>query len=587
MKSMFKEDPVFKTNPETVGSLIRSIHEGSLALPNFQRSFVWDPKRTVELIKSIILRYPAGTLLTWEQSSSHRFDSRPFEEAPVISGVEPRRLVLDGQQRLTALYHALTGKGEYQFFIKAWPFIDLENRSLKPLEDVELETAIVAYDTRGRLRFNPLDEAWQLENGVFPLSKFQELWKSFKKFARSVTDEREEQDALEETLHQLREGYLQPLESYPFPVVDLPEHTSLLAVCNIFETLNKSAKPLGPFELLTAKFYPSGARLREWWESAQEEYPILTEFEVDPYNLLQSVSLRARGTAQRADILGKLTSNELIEHWDATVSAAADVLDMLKRECGVISLQWLPYGMILVPMAAIWPEISALRPQQRGQARERLRQYYWCSIFTENYDQGANSQVGADYKLLKDWVIGDKDSCQPPEAVENFNLTDADLLSARSNRKALYRGVISLLIQSGAKDFLWAQAISNSRPSEAKLETVQVFPKAWLSQNSIETAADLILNRIMVDGEARRSIKNRPIHEYLESQEAPVQAKLVDVLESHLINAQPEYGFRSGDYDEFLQERLSLVLEAIEQVTGQTVILDSEAGEPAAQRESY
>jgi hypothetical protein len=142
-----------------------------------------------------------------------------------------------------------------------------------------------------------------------------------------------------------------------------------------------------------------------------------------------------------------------------------------------------------------------------------------------------------------------------------------------------------LLVQSGAKDFLSAQAISNIRLSEAKLETVQVFPKAWLQQNSIETSADLILNRIMVDGEARRSIKGRPIHEYLKSQEAPVQTKLVDVLESHLINAQTEYGLRSGDYDEFLQERLSLVLEAIEQVTGQTVVLDPDAGEPAAQRE--
>ncbi|MGW1935853.1 GmrSD restriction endonuclease domain-containing protein [Streptomyces goshikiensis] len=580
MTSMFKEDPVFKTNPETIGSLIRSIHDGSLGLPNFQRSFVWDPKRTVELIKSIILRYPAGTLLTWEQSSSHRFDSRPFEEAPGNDGVEPRRLVLDGQQRLTALYHALTGKGEYQFFIKAWPFIDPENHSLKPLEDVELETAIMAYDTRGRLRFNPLDEEWQLANGVFPLSKFQELRKSFKSFARSVTDEREEQDALEETLHQLREGYLQPLESYPFPVVDLPEHTSLLAVCNIFETLNKSAKPLGPFELLTAKFYPSGARLREWWESAQEEYPILTEFDVDPYNLLQSVSLRARGTAQRADILGKLTSSELSAHWEATVTGAADVLDMLKRECGVISSQWLPYGMLLVPMAAIWPEISALRPQQRGQAQESLRQYYWCSVFTENFDQGANSQVGADYKLLKDWVIDGRGDSQPPEAVSNFNLTDADLLSARSNRKALYRGVISLLIQSGAKDFLSAQAISNIRPSDAKLETIQVFPKAWLQSQSHDSAVDLILNRIMVDSEARRSIKGRPIHEYLEAQEVQVQAKLADVLGSHLINSQSDFGFRSGEYDEFLQERLSLVLEAIEQVTGQTVVLDSEAGEP-------
>ncbi|GHF58506.1 hypothetical protein GCM10018790_40500 [Kitasatospora xanthocidica] len=578
MTSMFKEDPVFKTNPETVGSLIRSIHDGSLALPNFQRSFVWEPKRTVELIKSIILRYPAGTLLTWEQSSSHRFDSRPFEEAPEGIGVEPRRLVLDGQQRLTSLYHVLSGKGEYQFFIKVWPFIDESDYTLRPLEEVELETAIVAYDTRGRLRFDPLDEEWQLANGTFPLSSFHELRKSFRALSRAVVEDRERQDLLEETLHQLREGYLQPLESYPFPVVDLPESTSLLAVCNIFETLNKTAKPLGAFELLTAKFYPSGARLREWWERGQEEYPILVEFDVDPYNLLQSISLRARGSAQRTDILGKLTSDELKQFWDDSVAAAADVLDMLKRECGVISPQWLPYGMLLVPMAAIWSELRTLRPQQQAEARERLLQYYWCSIFTENFDQGANSQVGADYKLLKAWVV-DPDA-QEPEAVKDFDLTDADLLSARANRKALYRGVMSLLIQGGAKDFRSAQAVSNSRPSEAKLEAVQVFPKAWLQRNSSESGADLILNRIMVDGETRRSIKSRPIHEFVEAQDATAQKRLLETLESHLVNVEEGYGFRSADYADFLQERLSLVLEAIEGVTGQSVVMDSEVGEP-------
>ncbi|MFJ9771751.1 DUF262 domain-containing protein [Kitasatospora sp. NPDC101157] len=578
MTSMFKEDPVFKTNPETVGSLIRSIHDGSLALPNFQRSFVWEPKRTVELIKSIILRYPAGTLLTWEQSSSHRFDSRPFEEAPENTGVEPRRLVLDGQQRLTSLYHALTGKGEYQFFIKVWPFINESDYTLRPLEEVELETAIVAYDTRSRLRFDPLDEEWQLENGTFPLASFHELRKSFKALSRAVVEDRERQDALEETLHQLREGYLQPLESYPFPVVDLPESTSLLAVCNIFETLNKTAKPLGAFELLTAKFYPSGARLREWWERAQEEYPLLVEFDVDPYNLLQSISLQARGSAQRADILGKLTSDELKQFWEGSVIAAADVLDILKRECGVISPQWLPYGMLLVPMGAIWAELRALRPQPQAEARARLLQYYWCSVFTENFDQGANSQVGADYKLLKGWVTGQ--DAQAPEAVANFDLTDADLLSARANRKALYRGVMSLLVKGGAKDFRSAQAVSNVRPSEAKLEAVQVFPKLWLQRGSNEPSADLILNRVMVDGDTRRAIRGRPIHEYVETQDEAARKRLLETLESHLVNVEDGYGFRSADYADFLQERLSLVLEAVEGVTGQAVVLDSEVGEP-------
>ncbi|MFD5509468.1 hypothetical protein ACFWIB_17040 [Streptomyces sp. NPDC127051] len=79
--------------------------------------------------------------------------------------------------------------------------------------------------------------------------------------------------------------------------------------------------------------------------------------------------------------------------------------------------------------------------------------------------------------------------------------------------------------------------------------------------------ADLILNRILVEGETRRSIKGRHIHEFLDAQESSIQTKLMDALSSHLINTKSGFGFRNGEYGEFLQERLPLVLEAIEGVT--------------------
>lgn len=576
MSSMFKEDPVFKAAPESIGSLISSIHKGSIALPDFQRSFVWDPRRTVELLKSIISRYPAGTLLTWEQSTDSQFGNRPFEGAPSPDR-SPRRLVLDGQQRLTALYQALTGSGDYQFFMKVWPFIDRATGTLLDLEKVDLDNALMGYSLNGKMRFNPLDEEWQIANGVFPISSYGRLRPWFKKLARSVEDDREAADQLEEVLNQFRDTYLQPLESYAFPVVDLPANTSLVAVCNIFETLNKSGKVLGPFELLTAKYYPTGVHLRDLWDVACQQYTILVDFAVDPYSVLQAISLRVHGSAQRYDVLNRLDAVHIQDHWDATVAAFADMLDMLKRECGVVSAQWLPYGMVVVPMAAVYPEVSQLRPHFRSMARERLRQYYWCTVFTENFDQGANSQAGADYKLLRNWVTSETQ--QPPEAVSEFNLTDYDLMSARANRKALFRGFVTLLIRSGAKDFVTAQAISNLDPQTFILDGAYFFPKNWLQipgNNPDGHSSDLILNRLMIDKTLRRHAKERPFGEYIGAQEEADRRKLSDVMSSHLVPDGESSGIERSDYSLFLNERLTLLVEQIEEVTEQSLIYEAE-----------
>ncbi|MEU8592817.1 DUF262 domain-containing protein [Streptomyces globisporus] len=573
---MFKADPVFKASPESIGSLIEAIHDGSIALPDFQRSFVWDPKRTVELLKSIISRYPAGTLLTWEQSPNVKFGSRPFEGAPG-GAQQTERLVLDGQQRLTALYQALTGTGDYHFFMKVWPFINRSSGTLLSLEDVDLDSALMAYDLTGRMRFDPLDEDWQIANGVFPISSYDHLRPWFKKLARSVETDSDAADQIEEVFNKFRDTYLQPLESYSFPVVDLPAKTSLVAVCNIFETLNKSGKVLGPFELLTAKFYPTGVHLRDLWDTACQQYPLIVDFGVDPYNVLQAISLRSRGSAQRFDVLNRLDASGVREHWDATVAAFADVLDMLKRECGVISAQWLPYSMVLVPMAAVYPEVAQLRPQYRAPARERLRQYYWCTVFTENFDQGANSQAGADYKLLRGWVTGGAEDA--PEAVREFNLTDYDLLNARANKKALFRGFVTLLIQSGAKDFLTAQAITNLDQKGFILDGARFFPKAWLDgsgNNPDGHSSDLILNRLVIDKSLRRAIRDRPFGEYVAAQEEFDRRKYSDVLASHLVDDGEASGLERSNYNLFLQERLTLLVEQIEEVTGQSLIYESE-----------
>ncbi|WP_159046933.1 GmrSD restriction endonuclease domain-containing protein [Streptomyces sp. XY66] len=573
---MFKQDPVFKALPESTGSLVMAIEGGTIALPDFQRSFVWEPKRTVELLKSIISRYPAGTLLTWEQNDNLTFGYRLFDGVP-DSGRQPSRLVLDGQQRLTSIYQALTGTGDHKFFIRLRPFIDWESGTLKSLDEVELDDAIFSHDSRARSRVDPNDPEWQIANATFPVSEYGRLRPWFKKLARNINGEdRDAADELEELFNQFRDAYLQPLESYAFPVVDLPASTPLVAVCNIFETLNRSGKELTPFDLLTAKFYPLDVHMRDLWAEAQARYPLISEFNVDSYSLLQAVSLRARKSAQRADVLNKLTAPDVQKHWEVTVAGMSDALDFLKRQCGAVSSSWLPYGMILVPLAAVFADTINLRSTAKSEVMDKLRRYYWCSVFSENYDQGANSQAGADYRALREWLFteGGEDL---PEAVKNFSLTDSDLLLARSNRKALFRGVMTLLIQSGAKDFSSAQAISNI--GDASLEAIRVFPKRFIDPGAPGSDdlrdSELILNRILVDKDTKRAIRDRPLVDFIGEQEYGTQRKFEEVAESHLIETGELSGLLEKDYELFVRERLTLLIDLIESATARSLVYDA------------
>jgi len=56
----------FDTDKKRLLFVLDTIENRQLALPDFQRSFVWDPDATRELVVSIIRSFPAGTLLQME-----------------------------------------------------------------------------------------------------------------------------------------------------------------------------------------------------------------------------------------------------------------------------------------------------------------------------------------------------------------------------------------------------------------------------------------------------------------------------------------------------------------------------------------
>tara|TARA_B100001057_G_C22826550_1_gene941670 strand:+ start:111 stop:2261 length:2151 start_codon:yes stop_codon:yes gene_type:complete len=89
-----------------ISQIIDKIDEKQLFVPAFQREYVWKRQNAKDLISSLILEYPTGTMLTWETNNppelkgEHKYDER---QGAV-------KLILDGQQRITTLYMLMTGE---------------------------------------------------------------------------------------------------------------------------------------------------------------------------------------------------------------------------------------------------------------------------------------------------------------------------------------------------------------------------------------------------------------------------------------------------------------------------------------------
>ncbi len=101
----------------TLNNIFHMMENGSLTVPAFQRPYVWSTKAVKELFESINSGYPIGMLIAVEHDSDH-FESVSselslFPKADLNKLVSSKILwILDGSQRLTALYNVFLGNNE-------------------------------------------------------------------------------------------------------------------------------------------------------------------------------------------------------------------------------------------------------------------------------------------------------------------------------------------------------------------------------------------------------------------------------------------------------------------------------------------
>ncbi|UQY32970.1 DUF262 domain-containing protein [Pseudomonas fulva] len=90
----------YSVTPHPIETLLTWVKSGEIAIPEIQRPFVWEATRVRNLLDSLYQGYPVGYLIAW------RNPSVKLKDGTTSAG---KRILIDGQQRVTALMASLLG----------------------------------------------------------------------------------------------------------------------------------------------------------------------------------------------------------------------------------------------------------------------------------------------------------------------------------------------------------------------------------------------------------------------------------------------------------------------------------------------
>src|SRR5438046_2558895 len=94
-------DQQYSVNQHPIQTLLSWVQSGEIAIPEIQRPFVWDATKVRNLLDSLYQGFPIGYLIAWRNPKVRLKDG---------STSEGKRILIDGQQRVTALMAALLGR---------------------------------------------------------------------------------------------------------------------------------------------------------------------------------------------------------------------------------------------------------------------------------------------------------------------------------------------------------------------------------------------------------------------------------------------------------------------------------------------
>ena len=526
---------------EELGHILEKIEEGKIVIPEFQRDFVWKPEQVRELLVSVIAGYYIGTLIFIKEMSAN---ASPFK-VKTIKGVKNSisdmvEIVLDGQQRLTSLYYAknkpdypLKGRKNSHIF-----FVDLEK-----IRDKEWDNAVIAVSIADKKRLKVVRE----KPTVIEFSDLFKLPSELHKLVRERTGSEEHAD--------LALNLADRVKGYKLNIYYIDRDEPIETIVETFERINRTGTPLTVFDLLVARLFNYNIKLRDLLDEVKKYHKFAEVISGD--YIIKTIVLM-RGKAPTRKNMLEINPDDFETDW----RRACESLELAYRRLldkrtgyGVLDFEnWIPYETMIIPLAAM---IRYLKDKRLDSEKNYLKldAWYWASVFGNRYEHSTDSISKQDYDKMMKWF---NDDSAVPDFIEKFMPEDVDY-DVPTQRSAIFRGVVSLIVLKGAKDFISGQSPEYERE---KIQLDHIFPKSKFYPLYSKEYIDSILNRTIISSNQRKMGK-KPSEFFGSLIKEYGKDKIIEILETHLIPEDALDSLLNDNLEDFKEKRKRAIIEEI------------------------
>ncbi|AIY04530.1 hypothetical protein Plano_0565 [Planococcus sp. PAMC 21323] len=580
----------------TINALISWIEQDIIAIPEIQRPFVWDAIKVRDLIDSLYKDYPVGYIITWQNPNIR------LKDGSISSG---KKILIDGQQRVTALMAALAG----------------------------LEVVDKDYKRRGiKIAFNPLEERFEVSNPAIEknsrwISNIAKLFlSSFSTFAFVNEYCSKNIEANPDAIHKVLQNLVN-IRNSSIGIIDLSHNLDIEKVTEIFIRINSAGVVLsqadfaiskitsnedfnGPTIRKTIDYFSNLIRNPEVFKNIKtndtdfsgtlnfRKISWVSSYNTSVYEPSYSDLLRVAFTFKfRRGKLANLVSllsgrdfetrenkSEIIESsFKDLEQAVLQFVDetnfkrfvLIVKSAGIIDKK-----LIRSQNALNFAYILFLLLREKGfegtKINHIVRRWLVLSILTQRYSSSPESQFEYDVKKFADT----EDPLKYLKDIEEGELSEAfwnNVLVSSLDTSVTSSPFFNLFImaQIYEKDFAFlSKSVTIQHLIEERGDIHHVFPKDYLKKNGFTNRStyNQIANYVYTEQVVNLAVRNKPPKLYLSKvlsndadylSEISTQSELDKNFE---MNAVPKvlYGMEALDYQEFLLERRKLMAKKIE-----------------------
>jgi hypothetical protein len=586
----------YRVTQSAVTQLLEDVRREHIAIPELQRPFVWDSVKVRDLMDSLYKGYPVGYLITWQSVGAH------LKGGQIAAH---QQILIDGQQRITALRAAVAG-------------LKVVNKRYKSV--------------RIKIAFNPVTEEFAtltpvIEKNSEWISDISELFTAASIYT-FVSDYFAANLDVDKPTVEANISKLEALKNAQIGIIALNDDLDVETVSEIFIRINSKGVPLSSADFAMSKIATYGDRGRNIRKLidyfchlavAPHAYADIAEndneFAASGYlgsiawlkddaedlydptygDIIRVTGLVGFSRGKAASIVSELSGRDpetrkvdesRIPHsYDKLEAALLQIVKkyhfenfiMLIKSAGFMSSGMIGSKNALNFAYALYLRLRADDTMSEGERKRIVRRWFVMSMLTGRHSGSFESTWEQDIRRIN--TLG---AAAYLKQIEESELTDGfwnvalpAALETTSTSSPFFQTFLAAQVATGVRGFL-SKSITVAAMHQQSGDIHHIVPKDYLQKNGYPDRGDYnqVANFALTETAINISISNKPPAVYMDQLATQIQTRQLtlgeitdaeDLARNLAENAVPANlaEISAGSYPEFLAERRKLIAQFI------------------------